>query len=77
MARSWRIGNAKVRPEQRQVLVDGAPVPIGSRAFDLLTALIERRDRVVGKGELLEVVWPGLPVHRHGRAGGGGPGGRS
>jgi adenylate cyclase len=37
-------------------------VPLGARAFDLLVALIEHRDRVVPKRELLDLVWPGLVV---------------
>jgi len=40
----------------------GHPVSVGTRGLDLLLALIERRDRVVTKDELLSVVWPGLVV---------------
>jgi DNA-binding response OmpR family regulator len=47
---------------ERRLHVDGQPVALGSRAFDLLAALIARRDRVVPKNELIEVVWPGLVV---------------
>ena len=32
-------------PAQRQLLRDGMPVKLGGRAFDVLVALIERRDR--------------------------------
>ena len=46
----------------RQVRLHGAPVPVGARAFSLLLVLAERRDRVVGKDELLDLVWPGLVV---------------
>ena len=31
----------------------------------MLLALIDRRDRVVGKDELLELVWPGLVVEEN------------
>ena len=61
-ARTWTFGRFTVKTAQRQLLVDGAPARLGARAFDLLTALIERRDRVVGKSELLDVVWPDLIV---------------
>ena len=60
-----RFGNNEIRPAERQVLVDGAPAALGARAFDLLTALIERRDRVVDKSELFDAVWPGLVVEEN------------
>ena len=33
-------------------------VPIGARAFDLLSHLIAHRDRVVSRDEIMDVVWP-------------------
>jgi predicted ATPase/DNA-binding winged helix-turn-helix (wHTH) protein len=56
------FGRVVVLPSQRQVTVDGQPVVLGARAFDLLLALIERRHRLATKRELLQVVWPGLVV---------------
>lgn len=43
-------------------MVEGRVVPLGARAFDLLVALVERRERVVSRNELLDVAWPGLIV---------------
>lgn len=60
-----RFGRIEVRPAQRQLLVDMQPVPLGARAFDLLLTLIEHRDRVVSKNELLDLVWPGLVVEEN------------
>lgn len=40
----------------------GRVANLGARAFDLLVVLAERRDRVVSRNELLELVWPGLFV---------------
>jgi adenylate cyclase len=40
-------------------------VSVGSRAFDVLVALLERRERVVTKAELLDLVWPGLVVEEN------------
>jgi predicted ATPase/DNA-binding winged helix-turn-helix (wHTH) protein len=51
-----------VEPERRRLLIDGEPARVGARAFDILLALIERRERVVGKRELLDLVWPGVTV---------------
>ena len=45
--------------------VDGQPATLGARAFDLLLALAQRRDRVVTKHELLDLVWPGMVVEEH------------
>jgi hypothetical protein len=36
-----------IQPAKRTVLIDGRPAAIGGRAFDLLLALIKRRDRLV------------------------------
>jgi TolB-like protein/Flp pilus assembly protein TadD len=47
------------------LLVDGKPVALGARALDLLVCLIERRDRVVSKEELLQLVWPGTVVEEN------------
>lgn len=57
-----RFGRVVVNPIQRRVRVADQPVTLGSRAFDVLLALIERRDRVVSKDELLDAAWPGLVV---------------
>lgn len=61
----FRFDRIVVRSDLRQLLVDGQPAKVGARAFDLLCALIERRDRVVGKNELLETVWPDLVVEEN------------
>ncbi|HPO20003.1 MAG TPA: winged helix-turn-helix domain-containing protein [Rubrivivax sp.] len=57
-----RFGRCCVEPARRRVLIDGRPVRLGGRAFDLLVALVERRERVVSKAELTGLVWPGLVV---------------
>lgn len=52
-------------PAQRQLLRSGAPIKLGSRAFELLVSLVERRDRTVSKGELLDLGWPNLVVEEN------------
>ena len=43
----------------QRLLLDGAkPVRLGSRAFDILTFLLERAGEVVGKEELIAHAWP-------------------
>ncbi len=60
-----RFGRCELRPRERLLLVDGVAAPLGARAFDLLQALVERRERLVTKDELLELVWPGLVVEEN------------
>ena len=60
-----RFGNIEVRPSTRELLIGGQPTAVGARAFDVLLALVERRDRVVTKNELLELVWPNLVVEEN------------
>jgi predicted ATPase/DNA-binding winged helix-turn-helix (wHTH) protein len=60
-----RFGRFELRPTERQLIVDGMPSTLGSRAFDLLLALHERRDRTVPKSELMDLVWPGLVVEEN------------
>ena len=57
-----QFGRFAIFLAERRLHVDGQPVALGSRAFDLLAALVARRDRVVPKDELIDVVWPGLVV---------------
>ena len=52
----YRFDHFEIRPTERRLLVDGHPAALGARAFDLLLALVERRDRTVTKNELLDLV---------------------
>jgi predicted ATPase/DNA-binding winged helix-turn-helix (wHTH) protein len=47
---------------QKVLLEDGAPVRLGSRALDLLIALVERAGEVVSKNELISYAWPNTYV---------------
>lgn len=57
-----RFGRFCVLPRARQLLVDGQPVELGSRAFDLLMALIRAPGTLVAKTEILSRVWPDTAV---------------
>lgn len=58
----YRFGQFELRPAERRLLVAGCDAHLGSRAFDVLVTLVERRWGVVSKDELLDCVWPGLVV---------------
>lgn len=57
-----RIGNAQVSLERREAFVDGKPILLGGRAFEVLATLIKAKGRVVGKDELFSQVWAGTVV---------------
>ncbi|MDZ3994376.1 response regulator [Pseudomonas sp. Teo4] len=57
-----RIGNAQVSLERREAFLDGKPMPLGGRAFEVLATLIRANGRVVGKDELFSQVWAGTVV---------------
>ena len=59
---SYRFESFELRPHSRELLAAGQPAKLGARAFDVLLALVERRDRLVSKNELLDLVWPNLTV---------------
>src|SRR5262245_60965336 len=59
---NWAFEEFQVMTEMRLLLAGGKPVPLTSKAFDTLEVLIENRDRVVTKDELLRSVWPDVEV---------------
>jgi DNA-binding winged helix-turn-helix (wHTH) protein len=56
------FGRFRVLLRQRQLLADGVPVELGTRAFDLLLVLLEADGLLVSKEELLNRVWSGIVV---------------
>ena len=65
MDAAYRFHHYRLLPVQRQLLEGERPVKLGSRAFDMLLALVERRERVVDKHELMDLVWPRLVVEEN------------
>ncbi len=60
--RAYRFGAFLLRPARRELLADGVPVTLGSRAFDLLAALVEHAGQVVSRDALTAVAWPRMVV---------------
>jgi predicted ATPase/DNA-binding winged helix-turn-helix (wHTH) protein len=60
-----KFGRFQVLPHRREFLAEGVPVPLGSRAFDVLMVLIEAGGELVTKDEILSRVWPGMVVEEH------------
>ena len=62
-----RTGELEIRPSEFVALVDGKPLGLTVRELQLLTALVERRDRIVSREELYSVVW-GEPYRKSDRS---------
>src|ERR1700731_3830452 len=56
------FGRFRVLLRQRQLVADGVPVELGTRALDLLLVLLEADGSLLTKDELFRRVWPGIVV---------------
>src|SRR5258707_8692230 len=55
---SISFGTFRLFTDQRLLLEGDRPVRLGSRAFDILAALVERPGEVLGKEQLIARAWP-------------------
>ena len=55
---AFEFGRYRLVPHRRMLSLEGQPVALGGRSFDLLTALVAHRHRPLGKFELKSLVWP-------------------
>jgi DNA-binding response OmpR family regulator len=62
-----RIGELEIRPQEFAAEIAGERLPLTVRELELLTALAERRDRIVSREELYRVVW-GEPYRKSDRS---------
>lgn len=60
--RSFAFGLYLLVPERQLLLRDEAPVRLGGRALDLLTALVERPGEAIEKTDLMARAWPNTYV---------------
>ena len=56
------FGPFRLLPTQFLLLEGDKPVPLGSRALEILIALLERRGQLVSKKDLMARVWPNVFV---------------
>ena len=56
------FGPFQLRAAERLLEKDGVPLKLGSRALDILIALVDRAPGIVSKRELLARAWPDLIV---------------
>ena len=57
--RSYRFDRFRLDLARQRLCGEGGEtLPVSGRAYDVLLHLLENRDRVVTKDELLKAVWP-------------------
>src|SRR5260221_12843484 len=56
------FGRFRMLLRRRQLVADDVPIELGTRAFDLLLALLEAEGSLVTKEEVMSRVWPGIVV---------------
>ena len=59
----FSFGPFRLVPRRQLLLLDGQPVRLGGRAFELLQLLVLRSGELVSKDELMAAAWPDIFVH--------------
>jgi predicted ATPase/DNA-binding winged helix-turn-helix (wHTH) protein len=60
-----QFGHCQLFTNRRELVVDGVPVPLGNRAFDVLQMLVASGGNLVTKDEILGRVWSGIVVEEN------------
>jgi adenylate cyclase len=58
----FEFGEHMIDVDRRELLCRGEPVPLEPQVFDLLVHLVQHRDRVVSRDDLIAAVWGGRIV---------------
>ncbi len=58
----YEAGTLEIDAGRRELRARGIPVPIGSRAFEIIEALAQSAGQLVSKDDLMARIWPGAVV---------------
>jgi DNA-binding winged helix-turn-helix (wHTH) protein/tetratricopeptide (TPR) repeat protein len=61
----YEFGEFRIEASKRSLLRDGAPVALTPKAFDTLLHLVQNRQRIVEKDELMQAIWPDTTVEEN------------
>ncbi len=56
---TYKASGVEVDPDSRRAIVDGRPVDLTAKEFDLLFYLVTNAGRVISRDEILDAVWGG------------------
>src|SRR5215813_4729183 len=59
---SYEFGPFRVDADDRQLLRAGEVVPLTPKVFDILLVLVQNSGRILGKHEVMKMVWPDTAV---------------
>lgn len=54
----YSFGQCRLDTASRELVLNGSPVHVSPKAFELLCLLIDQRPRVLTKAELMQALWP-------------------
>ncbi|MDJ0795190.1 MAG: winged helix-turn-helix domain-containing protein [Woeseiaceae bacterium] len=58
----FRIGEAEMDTARREIRFKGSAADVQPKVFDLIEYLLRNRERVIGKDELFDEIWPSVVV---------------
>lgn len=61
----YSLGEFRLEPDKKLLTRDGVTVHLANRPFQVLLYLIENRDRMVSRAELLDLFWDGKDVYEN------------
>jgi DNA-binding winged helix-turn-helix (wHTH) protein/Flp pilus assembly protein TadD len=61
----YKFGEFRIEADRRLLLRDGTPVALTPKAFDTLLHLVQNRQRIVEKDELMQAIWPDTTVEEN------------
>src|SRR5881409_3426344 len=59
----YLLGDYRLEPDKQRLSLEGQPIKLAKRPFEVLLFLIEHRDRFVSRAELLDQFWDGKDVY--------------
>ena len=58
-------GALRIDQRRRELLVDGTPVAVSRRAYEIAHLLVEAKGELVSKNEIMQRVWPSTAVEEN------------